>query len=89
VAIPHCRVEQSGASGALIRLKRPIDFDGPDAEDVDLFFALAVPSHCSEAHLRLLASIAELFGDAERRDRLRRVKDYSELEAQLREAAGV
>jgi PTS system nitrogen regulatory IIA component len=88
VAIPHCRVEQSGATGALIRLKHPIDFDGPDAEDVDLFFALAVPAQCSEAHLRLLASIAELFGDPTRRERLRRARDYPELEEQLREAAG-
>jgi len=87
VAIPHCRIEQTGATGSLIRLKRPIDFDGPDAEDVDLFFALAVPAQCSEAHLRLLASIAELFGDSERRERLRQVSDYAELEAQLREAA--
>lgn len=88
VAIPHCRVEQSVATGALIRLKRPIDFDGPDAEDVDLFFALAVPAQCSEVHLRLLASIAELFGDPDRRERLRQVNDYAELEIQLSEATG-
>jgi len=28
-----------------------------------------------------------LFGDSERRERLRQVSDYAELEAQLREAA--
>jgi PTS system nitrogen regulatory IIA component len=71
VAIPHCRVEQPSATGALVRLKRPIDFDSPDAEPVDLFFALAVPSTCSEGHLKLLAGIAELFSDAGQRDRLR------------------
>lgn len=79
VAIPHCRVEQSGVSGAFIRLRRPIDFDSPDSEKVDLFFALAVPSQCSETHLRLLASIAELFSDPQRRDDFRAV----ELEADL------
>ena len=79
VAIPHCRVEQSGVSGAFIRLRRPIDFDSPDSEKVDLFFALAVPSQCSETHLRLLASIAELFSDPQRRDDFRVV----ELEADL------
>lgn len=72
VAIPHCRVEQPSAAGALVRLKRPIDFDSLDAEPVDLFFALAVPSTCSEGHLKLLAGIAELFSDAGQRDRLRR-----------------
>ena len=71
VAIPHCRVEQPGATGALLRLKRPIDFDSPDAEPVDLFFVLAVPSTCSEDHLKLLAGIAELFSDPDQRDRLR------------------
>lgn len=88
VAIPHCRVDQSGAAGALIRLKRPIEFDAPDGEGVDLFFALAVPAQCSEAHLRLLASIAELFSNPARRERLRQVGSFAELEAQLSETAG-
>jgi len=35
VAIPHCRVEQPGVSGAFIRLKRPIDFDSPDDSGVE------------------------------------------------------
>lgn len=79
VAIPHCRVPQSSVSGAFIRLRRPIDFDSPDASSVDLFFALAVPSDCSEAHLRLLASIAELFSDPEQREELRHVDGYRQL----------
>ena len=79
VAIPHCRVEQSGVSGAFIRLRRAIDFDSPDSEKVDLFFALSVPAECSETHLRLLASIAEVFNDASRREHFRTV----ELEADL------
>lgn len=79
VAIPHCRVEQDSASGALVRLTRPIDFDSPDAEPVDLFFALAVPSTCSEGHLKLLAGIAELFSDPEQRARLRELDDADEV----------
>lgn len=79
VAIPHCRVEQPGASGALVRLKHPIDFDSPDAEPVDLFFALAVPSACSETHLKLLAGIAELFSDPTQRDRLRAVESPNDV----------
>jgi len=87
VAIPHCRVEQPGATGAFLRLRRAIDFDSPDAGAVDLFFALAVPARCSDAHLRLLAGIAELFSDAGRRERLRQVTDPSALDRLLREAA--
>lgn len=79
VAIPHCRVQQSSVSGAFIRLRRPIEFDSPDASSVDLFFALAVPSRCSDAHLKLLAAIAELFSDPGQRDELRHVEDYREL----------
>ncbi len=79
VAIPHCRVDQPSAIGALLRLKRPIDFDSPDAEPVDLFFALAVPSSCSEAHLKLLAGIAELFSDPDERERLRSLETSDDL----------
>jgi len=83
VAIPHCRVPQSSVAGAFIRLKRPIDFDSPDATSVDLFFALAVPSECSDTHLKLLAAIAELFSDPQQRDELRHVEGYRQLEAVL------
>lgn len=87
VAIPHCRVEQAGMSGAFIRLNRPIEFDSPDASHVDLFFALAVPSQCSDAHLKVLASIAELFSDAEQRERLRDAGDYRRLAEILSKAS--
>lgn len=84
VAIPHCRVAQSDVSAAFIRLNRPIDFDSPDGITVDLFFALAVPSECNDAHLKLLASIAELFSDSEQREALRQAEGYRQLAALLR-----
>ncbi|MFP4208946.1 MAG: PTS sugar transporter subunit IIA [Wenzhouxiangella sp.] len=72
VAIPHGRVEgQDMVSGALIRLSSGISFDAPDDEPVNLFFALAVPARCTDVHLRLLAGIAERFGDENCRARLR------------------
>jgi PTS system nitrogen regulatory IIA component len=72
VAIPHGRVEgQSGVTGAVIRLRHPIDFDAPDQEKVDLFFALSVPDQCSDVYLKLLADVAARFGDADNRARLR------------------
>lgn len=79
VAIPHCRVQQSGVSAAFLRLSRPADFDSPDGEGVDMFFALAVPSRCSEAHLKLLSSIAEICGDAKRRAALRQARSHRDL----------
>lgn len=83
VAIPHCRVQQASVSGAFLRLARPIGFDSPDATRVDLFFALAVPSECSDAHLKMLSSIAELFSDPDQREELRRVDGYRQLTAVL------
>lgn len=80
VAIPHGRVsEQKTVAGALIRLQRGIDFDGPDSERVDLFFALAVPSECTDAHLKLLASIAERFGDHAQREAFRKAETAGQL----------
>lgn len=76
VAIPHGRVEgQSDVVGALIRLQKPISFDAPDNEPVDLFFALVVPLECTDTHLRLLAEVAEAFGDDERRRAIREAAD--------------
>jgi nitrogen PTS system EIIA component len=83
VAIPHCRVDQDEASGAFIRVRRPVEFDSPDNSRVDLFFVLAVPSRCSDIHLKLLAAIAELFSRPEQRERLREVTDYRSLSALL------
>lgn len=72
VAIPHGRVEgQAETVGAILRLKRPISFDAPDSEPVDLFFVLTVPAACTDAHLNLLANIAEQFGSPERRAAIR------------------
>lgn len=80
VAIPHGRVEDQGTvTGAVIRLKRAIDFDSPDSEKVDLFFALAVPGECNDAHLKLLAGIADRFGDDEQRSLMRNAESASEL----------
>lgn len=84
VAIPHCRVEQSGVSAAFLRLARTVEFDSPDGAGIDLFFALAVPERCSDQHLRLLATIAELCSDEKVREEMRRACDFSELKQVLR-----
>jgi nitrogen PTS system EIIA component len=80
VAIPHGRVSgQSGVAAALIRLRTPIDFDAPDQDKVDLFFALTVPDQCSDTYLKLLADVAERLGDAGQRERIRQAGSADEL----------
>ncbi len=80
VAIPHGRVAgQTEVSGAVLRLLRPIEFDSPDGEKVDLFFALAVPEQCTDEHLRLLARIAARFGNEAERKALRTAETAGKL----------
>ena len=80
VAIPHGRIQgQQTVSGAVIRLQKAIDFDAPDSEKVDLFFALAVPDQCTDVHLRLLAEIAERLGNRQHRESIRKSPDADQL----------
>ncbi|HSW13893.1 MAG TPA: PTS IIA-like nitrogen regulatory protein PtsN [Solimonas sp.] len=64
VAIPHGRMAGVGESvGAFMRLKHPLDYDAHDGNGVDLVFGLLVPQNATEAHLKHLAAIAEMFSD--------------------------
>ncbi len=64
VALPHGRLKQGErAIGAFIKLRQGIDFDAIDQQPVDLVFALLVPEHFTDEHLRILAHLAEMFSD--------------------------
>src|SRR3546814_3034839 len=64
VAIPHGRMACVDDSiGAFIRLRHPLDYDAHDGHPVDLIFGLLVPQGATEAHLKHLAAIAEMFSD--------------------------
>jgi len=80
VAIPHGRVKGSlDVQACFIRLKKPLPFDAIDSEPVDLLFALAVPENCSEDHLKLLAQVAELFGNPDLLRQLREADNAKKL----------
>lgn len=64
VALPHGRLSQSQqAIGAFVKLRQGIDFDAIDQQPVDLVFALVVPEHFTDEHLKILAYLAEMFSD--------------------------
>jgi PTS system nitrogen regulatory IIA component len=64
VAIPHGRMPGVTESvGAFMRLKHPLDYEAHDGNGVDLVFGLLVPQNATEAHLKHLATIAEMFSD--------------------------
>ncbi len=80
IAIPHCRLEScKQTTGALIRLREPIDFDAIDGQSVDLLYVLLVPTEATEAHLQTLAALAEMFSNADIRNRLRNTESADQL----------
>jgi len=63
-ALPHARtagIDQ--AYGCLLKLSAPISFDAIDNIPIDLVFALVVPEEATDEHLKILASIAQMFSD--------------------------
>lgn len=92
VALPHGRTEiWDKPRAAFLQLQHPVDFGASDGEPVDLVIAMSVPEHAREQHLLALAEIAELFGDADFRQRLRNASSAGQLGKLLatRQAAGV
>lgn len=82
VAIPHGRIKGlKEATGAVIRLANPIPFDAPDGKPVSLLFILLVPEQATEQHLQLLSELAQLFSDAQFRERIAAAKDAAAVHA--------
>lgn len=80
VALPHGRNDVfEEARAAFVRVRKPVEFDAMDGEDVDLLLALSVPAHFTHQHLQLLAEIAERFVDADFRAALRDAPDAGSL----------
>jgi len=64
VALPHARTDLTKhAIGAFLKLEEGIDFDSPDNQKTDLIFALLVPEHYTDEHLKILAYLASLFNN--------------------------
>ena len=79
VAIPHCRSEDCRAPAAALLRVRPVDFDAPDDQAVDLLFVLAVPLHEQRIHLEILGTLARAFDDPGNLLALRRAGSDREL----------
>lgn len=78
VALPHARIKGLRRPlAAYLRLQSPIPFDAPDDRPVADYFILLVPEQATQAHLELLALVAEKFGDPAFRDRLHGQVDVS------------
>lgn len=72
VAVPHGRIAGLARPvGAFCTLAGPLDYGAIDHKPVTLAFALVVPDHADNEHLKILAELAGLFGDKPWREQLR------------------
>jgi len=75
IAIPHGRLpDLEEPIGAFLKLSRPVDFDMPDREAVDLIFGLLVPAPAENAgcHHEEVSLVATAFADRTLATALRR-----------------
>lgn len=80
VALPHCRLTGvESPIGALVTIVKPIDYDAPDNQPVDVVFGLIVPDTDDDEHLKLLAQLAELFTADNMISEIRTATDAKEL----------
>lgn len=80
VALPHGRSAHSEAAlGAFIKLADGVDFDAIDQQPVHLIFALLVPEHFTDEHLKILAYLAEMFSDQSLCENLSNAEDNETL----------
>ena len=77
IAIPHARIDGITQPTTLyLRAKWPIDFAAPDGKPVRHLLAILVPTNGdTEAHLQLLATIAQMATERTFRDRLSSAED--------------
>lgn len=76
VAIPHGRVKGlRDAVAAFVKMKTPIPFDAPDGLPVNFIFVLLVPERATDLHLQILGELAQMFSDAQFREKLQATDD--------------
>ena len=76
VAVPHARIRGlAQALAVYVRPRVPIPFDAPDGKPVAHIVVIFVPEQATQAHLQLLASVAELFQDLRFSEKLRACGD--------------
>jgi len=81
IAIPHGR--STAVPDVMIAFglsEKGIDWDSPDGKPVHLIFlVLAPPQEQNNRYLPILGCLVELLNESRQRERLRKVKSYSDL----------
>ena len=64
IALPHGRINGlDDVIGAVAVLANPLQYDSMDGKPIKLAFGLLVPAQANEQHLKILAHLAQLFGN--------------------------
>jgi nitrogen PTS system EIIA component len=80
IAIPHGRIKGlKEAVGAVVRMRQPIPFDAPDAQNVSIIFVLLVPDRATDMHLQILSELAQMFSEKPFREQLLAAPSAAEL----------
>jgi PTS system nitrogen regulatory IIA component len=87
-ALPHARLPGiEKASGLLMRLARPIEFEAIDRLPVDIIFLLIMPAEKSGEQMTALASVARSMRDENLLASIRKAKSAAALYDHLAKAA--
>ena len=79
-AVPHARLPNlDQAIGLFIKLDKPINFDAPDNQPVDLVFTIIIPEEAVDLHLQTLSSLARVFTQNSVCEAIRKVESSDEV----------
>lgn len=86
VALPHGRLKGlNKAIGVFATLEKEIDYDAIDHEPINMVFALLVPEQATDAHLQILARIANVLNNDKTRAQILGAKNKDEVYRYLTE----
>ncbi|MCP4487224.1 MAG: PTS IIA-like nitrogen regulatory protein PtsN [Gammaproteobacteria bacterium] len=79
-AVPHARLpDLDTAIGLFIKLDKPINFDAPDNQPVDLVFTIIIPDHATDQHLQTLSALAKVFSQPQICEAIRNATSSDEV----------
>lgn len=79
-AVPHARMAGLDETVAcFIRLQDGVNFEAPDNQPVDMAFAVVIPDHVTDEHLRILSALAQIFSQETVCDAIRNASTAEEI----------
>jgi PTS system nitrogen regulatory IIA component len=81
IAVPHARIAGINEPVVLfVRMKSAVEFHAPDGKPVSVLFVILVPEHANDEHLKILATISEMFSNRTFRNRLEAIVEPAAIQ---------